>query len=124
MIGLVAVLFLSSCRTPAATRTAPVLRLSADDVGAKGGTCSGELDQRRGQRPPASRVIAVLRAESDRPVSLEAFEQLFEVAARRRCADGVAVLRATADDGANGYLDATAEVWSSTPAPAVVTPAT
>ena len=104
---------LAGCATGPTPRPAPVFKLQAEDVGSKQTSCgAGELVRQRGASPAGSRVIAVLRVEADQAVSLEALEQVLEVAARRRCAAGFAVTRASADDGATGYLDATAEAWT------------
>jgi hypothetical protein len=44
-------------------------------------------------------------------VPLEELEELLLVGALRACADGVSVLRASARDGDEGFVDATGEAW-------------
>ena len=112
---MLSAVFVSSCASAPELRREPVFKLVADDVGAKGDSCGGMLEVSRGKRPDGSRVVSVLAVSADRAVSLEALEQLLQVAARRRCASGFVVLRATADDGATGYLEATAESWTRAP---------
>jgi hypothetical protein len=74
------------------------------------------MQQLRGRRPDGTAIIAVVTATSDQPVPLKALEQVVFVAARRRCADGFAIVRAEASDGATGFTKALAEVWVTAPA--------
>jgi hypothetical protein len=41
--------------------------------------------------------------------------QVLVVEALRRCATGLAILRASAADGADGFVDAAGEAWETSP---------
>jgi hypothetical protein len=114
LVGLVTVLgVVSACATTPVSPPPPVIRLQVDDVGPQGAACGATLQMTRGARPANSRVVATVVVSADRPVPLEDLEQVLTVAALRRCATGLAVLRAAAADGAVGYLDAHGEAWEA-----------
>ncbi|HEY1100974.1 MAG TPA: hypothetical protein VGF99_18695, partial [Myxococcota bacterium] len=112
-----ALLVVGCAGTPVSTarEAPPVFTVEVDEQGEKGSRCHVELVKRRGARPETSDVIATVVISADKPAPLEAFDQLLVVQARRRCADGFAMLQAAMDDGANGYVDATAELWAYPP---------
>jgi hypothetical protein len=119
LVGLVTVLGVAcACVTTPVPPPPPLIRLQVDDVGPQGAACGATLQMARGARPANSRVVATVVVSADRPVPLEDLEQVLTVAALRRCATGLAVLRATAADGAVGYLDAQGEAWEQTEPPA------
>lgn len=99
------------CATTPPSPPPPVFSVDADDVGPKGTACGAKLQKSRGARPANARVVAVLSVTADQPVPLEALEQVLVVAALRRCATGLAILRASAADGADGFVDAAGEAW-------------
>lgn len=108
---LVAVVGLVACATTP-TVEPPRISIVVDDAGEAGVDCGARVVPVRGPRPEGTRVVAAITVKADRPVDLESLEQAALVAALRRCANGLAVLRAEAADGTDGYLSATAEAWT------------
>jgi hypothetical protein len=111
---------LAACASTPLPPPAPVLSMSVDDVGPVGTACEGVLEHLRGRRPEGTVISSIVTASADQPVPLEALEQVVFVAARRRCANGFAVVRADASDGATGFTQAIAEVWVVAPAAPVI----
>lgn len=106
------------CRTPAPSRPEPLISVSTvDAVDARGAVeaganCKGRIESATGSRPIESRLIATATVSADRPVPLGTLEQMALVEAARRCADGVAIVRAATSDGAEGFVEAVAELWA------------
>lgn len=109
--AVVGALTVGGCATTPPSPPPPVFSVAADEVGPKGTACGAKLQKTRGARPANARVVAVLTASVDQPVPLEALEQVLVVEALRRCATGLAILRASAADGADGFVDAAGEAW-------------
>lgn len=65
------------------------------------------------QGPVPDDAIAVLRMNltTDRALPLAWIEEALGDRAKKACCDGVSLLRAVADDGATGILEATAVGW-------------
>jgi hypothetical protein len=100
-----------ACATVAPASPPPVFSVRSDEAGPHGQNCGQRPTPNRGPRPPDTRLIASLVVGADQPVSLDALEQVILVHALRRCATGISVLRASATPGADGFVDATAELW-------------
>jgi len=104
---------LASCATTTTTGEEPVprLALAVEELGAAGVACDGAPKPERGPTPEGVRIVATMRATADRPVPLDALEQMLVVGAMRRCAEGLSIHRATTADGEEGYLEAVGEAW-------------
>ncbi len=119
---VVGALTVGGCATTPASPPPPVFSVHVEDAGPKGTACGAKLQTSRGARPANARVVAVVSVSADQPVPLEALEQVLVVAALRRCATGLAILRASAADGAEGFVDAAGEAWEVVEPPAAPGP--
>lgn len=102
---------LSACASAPKGPAPPSFAVEVVDVSAPGASCGRPPQTNRGPRPQEARVIATATVRVDQAVSLEAIEQVLLVQGLRRCAAGISVLRASQDPGAEGFVDAAAELW-------------
>jgi hypothetical protein len=95
-----------------AVQPLPRLFVAEEYVGPKGISCDGDVDVRAGALPDGAVVLARYHVTTTEPVPLQQVLDLLAVYGRRRCADGVRVLRADVADGAGGIIAAEAVAWA------------
>lgn len=95
----------------------PKVRIDVEPLTAPPPRCqsAGELERLQGPVPSHAVPVLKMTLTTDRALPLAYVEEALEARARRACCDGVSLLRAVADDGARGVLEATAVGWRHPP---------
>ena len=85
----------------------PRLFVAEEEVaGHKGAACNGDFDVGAGRMPDGAVVLARYHVTTSQPVPLQQVLDLLATYGRRRCADGVRVLRADVADGSEAVIAA------------------
>ncbi len=95
-----------------AVKPAPQLFVDEEAIGAgKGAACGADVDVQAGRLPDGAVVLARYHVTTSQPVPLQQVLDLLASYGRRRCADGVRVVRADVADGSQGMIAAEAVAY-------------
>ncbi len=96
-------------------RPAPTIRVTVVEELGKGGArdcaTAGAMEMLHGGVPADARAVVKLRAVASETMPLGALQDAIAAKAAPRCVHGLSVLRAVADDGARGVVEAVAVAW-------------
>lgn len=110
------------CRHVGEEPDVPILRMNAvktPGVPEDDGDCPAKKDLKRvyGPVPRGAVVVVEMELKGDEPVPLAYYEEALSQRAERYCCDGMSVLLAVAEPGAELFTEVKAKGWRAPPPP-------